>query len=220
MNREIRFYHALQENRMRIQEYQQKPDLMRAVIYIDSACALADAFEIKDFPVKPMGTAFDGLSEIDVRGPLFELERYVAHLRARNIFELDGHLKEEYVELDDDWRSKAIAYVQRVRSAVRKAEMEEALRESILKRVNELQSEIERNRTRFAALAEVWLAATEAAGKGATNLEPVFRRLEKLGGAFSWLRKVQNDQEPKRLPPPETMGLPDPNEDQPAGDPE
>lgn len=218
MNREVRFYNALQENRMRIQEYQQRPDLMRAVIYIDSACALANAFEINDFPVKPVGSAFDGVSEVDVRGQLFELERYVAYLRARNIFQLDGHLTEEYVELDDDWRSKAIAYVHHVRSAVRKAEIEEALRESILKRVNELQSEIERNRTRFAALTEVWLATTEAAGKGATNLEPVFRRLEKLGGALSWLRKVQNNEEPKRLPPPDSMGFPDPDEDQSTDD--
>jgi hypothetical protein len=91
--------------------------------------------------------------------------------------------------------------------------MEEALRESILTKLNVLQGEIDRNRTQLAVLSEAWLAATEAAGKGAKNLEPAFKWLEKLGGAFSWLKKTQDQEEPRQLPPPERLGLPDVRDD-------
>lgn len=209
MNRDVQFYNALQEYRMRVTDYQQRPDLMRAVIYIDASAELAKAFQIEDFPVNPLGVSYDKLQDADVRPALYELERYVSLLRARNIFEIDGNLRQDYVVLDENWKSTATTYVQHIRKAVLAARMEEALREPIIAKLNELQREIDRNRTRVDALSETWLKVTEAIGRGAENLGPVARLLDKLSGSLSWLRRTQSDEVPKTLPAPEKLGLPD-----------
>ena len=88
--------------------------------------------------------------------------------------------------------------------------MQEALRERIMLRLNKLQMEIDRNRTKLSSLTEVFLSLTEAAGKGANQLTPVVRIFEKLAGAISGARTATLEHEPTpRLPPPEDFGMTD-----------
>jgi hypothetical protein len=209
MNREVHFFNAIQEHRVRINDYNQRPDLMRVAIYVDTACELARSFQIDDFPVSPLEVPYPKLKDTDVRPSLYELERFVNLLRARNIFEIDGNLRNAYVVLDENWRTVATTYVQHIRRAVAEAKMNEALREPIMSKLNDLQREIDRNRTRVESLSETWLKVTEAMGQGAENLGPVAKLLEKLSGPLSWLRRKQADEDTKALPPPETLGLPD-----------
>jgi hypothetical protein len=69
---------------------------------------------------------------------------------------------ENYIELDNDWRARAGSYVSHIREVVSKADIIESIRERILKKLNELQSEIDRNRTRVESISEVFLSITEA----------------------------------------------------------
>jgi hypothetical protein len=195
---------------MRLSEYERNPDLMRAGLYIDSAFEFAENFELDDFPLKDRPRLdYSTVGDFDPRPALYELERYIQRIRARHYDILEGGAQEEYVVLDEAWRSRATTYVQHIRKAVHSAEMEENLREPILKKLNELQAEIDRNRTRVAAVTETWLAVTEAMGRGAENLGPVARLLDKLSGPFRILRRQQSEDQPRGLPNPETLGLPD-----------
>jgi hypothetical protein len=213
MNRETRFYNALQEHRVRINDYIQRPDLMRVSIYIDTACELARALEIEQFPVMPLNASYQELEDTDVRPSLYQLERFVNILRARNIHEIDRGAGLEYVVLDDDWKIAATTYVEHIRQAVRNASMNEALRESIFDKLGELQREIDRNRTRVEAFSEMWLQVSAAMGEGAENLGPVAKLLGKLAGPLVRLRRRQGNAEDRMLPPPDALGLPDLSKD-------
>lgn len=66
--------------------------------------------------------------------------------------------------------------------------MKEALREPILKALDQHQAEIKRNRTRLDVATDVWLTATDALGRGAKNLEPA---IELIGETRKELVKAQ-----------------------------
>jgi hypothetical protein len=118
---------------------------------------------------------------------------------------------ENYIELDEDWRVRASSYISHIRDVVSKAEVGESIRERILKRLNQLQEQIDRNRTRIEAISEVFLSITEAVSKGAKHMDGAVRLVEKLAGALSGARtaKIEHDTQ-LRLPPPERLGLSDP----------
>ena len=118
---------------------------------------------------------------------------------------------DDYIELDSDWRARAGSYVSHIRNVVSRAEVNEAIRERIFNRLNELQSEIDRNRTHVEAITEVFLSLTEAVSKGAKHLEGAVKLVERLAGALSGARsaKIEHDTQ-LRLPRPEKLGLSDP----------
>jgi hypothetical protein len=114
----------------------------------------------------------------------------------------------DYVTLDQNWKEKALSLLAHVRQHVRSADIPEGLRESILQKVANLQTEIERNRTRVAAAGETLVEICSYVGKGAENLAPAVRLLEKIAGAFRNVQKSsQANSEQRALPPPETLGL-------------
>jgi hypothetical protein len=116
------------------------------------------------------------------------------------------------IELSADWKERATAYVFHIRAVVSKAEVNESIRERILKRLGELQIEIDKNRTRVGSISEVFLSLAEAVGQGAQHLEGAVKLVERLAGALSGARsaKVEHDTQ-LRLPAPEKLGLPPPD---------
>jgi hypothetical protein len=117
---------------------------------------------------------------------------------------------DSYITIDDRWKAKATTYIFHIRDVVAKSDIGEAMRERIFSRLNQLQSEIDRNRTRVESISEVFLVVTEAVGKGARRLEPAVRIIERLAGAFSGARTaaVEHEKIPK-FPAPENLGLSD-----------
>jgi hypothetical protein len=117
-----------------------------------------------------------------------------------------------YIELDDNWKSRAGSYISHIREVVSKAEVIEPLRERIFKRLNQLQDEIDKNRTRVESISEVFLAITEAVGKGAKHLEGAVKLIERLAGAFSGARTARLEHDTQlRLPGPDNLGLAEPD---------
>jgi hypothetical protein len=143
----------------------------------------------------------------------YAVENFINTIYARNVFEIDGNLQREFVPLDQDWRTRATTYVTHIRATVDRAEnLSERLRQSIFNRINELQTEIDRNQTRVGAAVSVLIELCEGVGAGAKHLEPAVRLVERMTGAFSGLRKQVSEQEPpKHLPPPDQLGLPNSN---------
>jgi hypothetical protein len=76
--------------------------------------------------------------------------------------------------------------------------------------VNDLQHEIDRNRTYLRSITEVFLTLTEAVSKGAKHLDGAVKLIERLGGAFSGARSAKIEHETRlKLPYPERLGLSD-----------
>ena len=71
------------------------------------------------------------------------------------------------IPLDEGWKAKVTSYISHIRTAVSKAEMDEALRERIFARLNDLQRAIDLNLVPpVQALSELFLGITEAMNKG------------------------------------------------------
>jgi hypothetical protein len=147
-----------------------------------------------------------------------ELKRLVANVNDA-LGDLDIEIRvndaivggDDYIELDDDWKTRATSYVAHIREVVSKAEVNESIRERIFRKLNDLQAEIDRNRTHVESLTEVFLSITEAVSKGAKHLDGAVKLVERLAGAFSGARtaKIEHDTQ-LRLPSPEKLGLPEP----------
>lgn len=211
-SRESLFYRHAMSRRVQIGEIRTNADLLRAINYINTTCVLAYIMNIDDFPIKEIETTIDYVSNKDfITEELFLLEVFMNKIWASNVFELEGDLQDKFVIFDDDWRSKISSYISHIRDVVRKASVQEAIRENIFKRLEALQQEVNKNRTRLESFTEALLALTEAGGQAAKHLEPGVRLFERLCGAVARLRKQAQEPAPRQLPPPETLDLPDPD---------
>jgi hypothetical protein len=141
-----------------------------------------------------------------------DLTRWIddGYMRAMLDDIINQRITTPYVELDENWKDKVNSYVFHIREVVTKADVAEGLRERIFAALNQLQAEVDRNRTLVESVAEVFLTLTEAANKGAKNLSGAVRLVERLAGAISGLRTAQVEQQKQlKLPPPEQTGLRD-----------
>lgn len=100
-----------------------------------------------------------------------------------------------------------------IRNIVHEADLSEAKRDAIFRRLEKLQFEVDRDRTRSEAAMGLWLDISSAIGQGAQKLDPAIERLERIMKIFAQAR----DEETARLPAPaERKRIPPPS--QPASD--
>ena len=95
----------------------------------------------------------------------------------------------EQIELTDDYRTEIHGHLGRVRKIVQTVEIEERLRENILKRLNSLAAEVDKARSGLVRFADALVEMTSAVGEGAKNLEPAVKIMERIGAAFGKARK-------------------------------
>jgi hypothetical protein len=100
-----------------------------------------------------------------------------------------------------DFKTQIGGHLTAIRKIVAEAEMSENKRDAIFRRINNLQEEVDRDRTRTEAAMALWLDLTSAISKGAKNLDPAIDRLERIIKVFA---KAKDESEEKALmAPPE-----------------
>lgn len=212
-NREVSFYNTVMQQRPGGTDLRSQAEVVRMALYINRTVALAQSFEIAEFPAVNAGATVPSspqAAENTLLPAYYQVENFLNAIYARNVFEIDGNLQRDFVGLDDSWRTRATTYVTHIREAVNKAtDLPEGLRQSILNRLNELQNEIDRQRTRVSAAVAILVELCTGIGAGAKHLEPAVKLVERLTGAFNGLRKdSQESSGPKQIPPPDQLGLP------------
>ena len=197
------FYQKVNERRVQYAEVGRPGFNARAILYVNAACEYAKNLGVDDLPVEKITAEND---DETIQASLFKLEEFMDKIRARNIFSLEPALREASVQLDRDWKAKATTLVEHIRDVVANAEMHEALREPIMRSLNQLQSEIDRNRTRLDVVADAWLQVTSAIGSGAKNLEPAVKLVERLSKALGKVKQneIEAEKHPS-LPPPDDL---------------
>lgn len=214
MNRELEFLRKAETGRLQLWEV---PDTARggpyrAILFVNQAVEYARIFEIQNFPLERLQRQ-DAKDIEKLTASVFLLEDFIQKIKANNVFELEPALSENTVVLDDEWRTKISSYVAHIRKIVMGAEIEDGMRDAISKRLNALQEEVDRSRTRLEAATAVWLKLTEAIGAGAENLEPAVKLLQRVSGAISRLSMQQHlEAQQLRLPAPDTLGLNGPDD--------
>jgi hypothetical protein len=102
-----------------------------------------------------------------------------------------------------------------IRKIVHEADLSESKRDAIFRRLEKLQFEVDRDRTKAEAAIGLWLDISSAIGHGAKNLDPAIERLERIMKIFARAR----DEDTAKLPaPPEQKRIPPPSQPQPNGD--
>lgn len=113
------------------------------------------------------------------------------HTAKINLLGLRGgsSMNVKQIELSDDYRSQIHVHLEKVRKIVNSVSIEERLRENIFKRLNDLSSEIDKNRSGLMRYADAFIEITSAVADGAETLEPAVKVMERIGGLFGKARK-------------------------------
>ena len=110
--------------------------------------------------------------------------------------------------LSGDYKVQIGGHLTAIRKIVAESELSENKRDAIMRRINTLQEEVDRDRTRTEAAMALWLDITSAIGNGASNLDPAIDRLERIIKVFAKARDENEKQalltppERKRISPP------------------
>jgi hypothetical protein len=98
--------------------------------------------------------------------------------------------------LSPDFKTQIGGHLTAIRKIVIEAEISENKRDAIFRRINNLQEEVDRDRTRTEAAMALLLDVTSAISKGAKNLDPALDRIERIIKVFA---KAKDDNEEKAL---------------------
>lgn len=134
-----------------------------------------------------------------------DVDYCVSELKLRIITRARQHS----VALDADAKTKLRQMLSHIRETVDKLDISVAKKEALFKRINALQDEIDRDRTRYQAFAALIIEACDDTGEAAKRLEPVVRLVERIGSALGIAKRIEDAQpkfpprkEPKRIEPP------------------
>jgi hypothetical protein len=122
-----------------------------------------------------------------------DVEHYKTSLKIRNARHLQGYS----VQLDVAARAKITHHLQQLREIFQKLEVEEDKKDALLKALNDLQNEVDRNRTRFEIFASLAMAVSDTAGEAIdrSQIRPLLESIARV------IWGVKKDEETRRLPP-------------------
>ncbi|MFI4987401.1 MAG: hypothetical protein ACHQF3_08160 [Alphaproteobacteria bacterium] len=102
--------------------------------------------------------------------------------------------------LTPDFKTQIGGHLTAIRKIVGEADISENKRDAIFRRINYLQDEVDRDRTRTDALLALLLDVSSAISKGAKNLDPAIDRLERI---IKVLARAKDENEQKALMAPQ-----------------
>jgi hypothetical protein len=131
----------------------------------------------------------------------FNFVRAIDYYKAAARLRIAARKKEHVsvLRLSPDFKAQIGAHLAAIRKIVADAEVSESKRDAIFRRINNLQEEVDRDRTRTDVAMALWLEVTSAIGKGAKNLDPAIDRLERIVKVFA-KAKDENEQQALMAP--------------------
>lgn len=114
---------------------------------------------------------------------------------------LGARVKQYSVAFDAAAKLKLRHLLEEFRGIVDKLEISVAKKDRLHARINALQAEVERERTRYEAFAALMIEAADDVGEAARRLEPVVQLAERIAGVFGGAKRTEDAQ--VQLPKPE-----------------
>jgi hypothetical protein len=113
--------------------------------------------------------------------------------------------------LSVDFKTQIGGHLTAMRKIVFEAEhLSESKRDALIRRINDFQHEVDRDKTRTEAAMALWLELTSAIGKGAVNLDPAIDRLDRIVKILSFskdeaeTKAITGPPKPKQIAPPKS----------------
>jgi len=128
--------------------------------------------------------------------------RAVDYYKALARLQVSARKKENItvLTLSLDFKTQIGGHLTAIRKIVAEAEVSENKRDAIIRRINNLQMEVDRDRTRTEAAMALLLDVTSAISNGAKNLDPAIDRIERI---VKVLAKAKDENEMKALTAPQ-----------------
>ena len=101
-------------------------------------------------------------------------------------------LKLNSVKLDASTKLKLRHLTNEIRETVDKLDVSVAKKEKLYARLADLESEINRDRTRYEAYAALMIEACDDAGEAMKRLEPIIRAVERVGAAIGIAKRAED----------------------------
>lgn len=127
----------------------------------------------------------------------------VEHYRTKLQIRHSRRRKEYSVALDMPTKMKLRHLLSQIKETVDKLEVPQSKKEALFAKIAALENEINRERTRFDALAALWVEVCEKIGDGVEKLEPLRKLIDSVGNLMGAAKKEEETQA-HRLPAPKT----------------
>jgi hypothetical protein len=135
-----------------------------------------------------------------------DVEHYRTMLQIRHARRRKGHS----VALDVNTKSKLRHLLTQMKETVDKLDVSEKKKEALFAKIAALESEINRDRTNFDAIAALWIEVCEKAGDGFEKLKPLRDMIDSIGNLIGVAKKSEDASQPqlsapkppKQIPPP------------------
>jgi hypothetical protein len=124
-----------------------------------------------------------------------EVEYYRTQLLIRHGLRVQGYS----LALDSATKQKISHHLTKIREIVHKLEVTDEKKESLYSKIEALQLEVDRDRTRLDAYADLVIGATGAVGEAVEKLEPLRKWLDSIARLL-WISQTE---ETRKLPAPE-----------------
>ncbi len=127
-----------------------------------------------------------------------DVDEYRTILSIRN----SRRRKEYTVALDQPTKIKLRHLLSQIKEAVDKLYVSPSKKESLFSKIEALENEINRDRTRLEVIADFWITGCEAFGAGVENLEPLRKWVDSIGSLLGRAKSEEKDAT-RHLPSPE-----------------
>jgi uncharacterized coiled-coil DUF342 family protein len=163
------------------------------VEYIGKVLAAITELGLETAVVKQTVPAIEDVTYQTYQNFSKDVEHYKTALKIRNARRMQGYS----VQLDTVTRAKITHHIQQLRDIFQKLEIDVEKKEALLKILNELQKEVDRNRTRFDIFASLVMAVADTAGEAIerSQVRPLLDSIARV------IWGVKKDEETKMLPP-------------------
>jgi hypothetical protein len=166
------------------------------LVYLTTVISAAQALEIPDFRDWPIPRVSEKASSA-YNQLLSEVTAFSVLVRVKNA----RRTRRYSIALDPATKVRVRHLLNQLKDAVDKLEVSDAKRERLYARIRDLEDEMNRNRTKFEAITSLVLAASETAGKAATNMEPLWKWVHPLLDALGKAKDEEDERVPQLSPP-------------------
>jgi len=205
LGREQKFCTIEQLARRRLAEARQHAEQMSAFSHAEPRYSEHDY--AVDVSAAALEFGIDELANFELPWPTDETAESTCRMYRARATQVSQRLlyrhgtKSATVSLDAATKEKISHWLQQMRQAVQAADVAAEKKDRLFALIDELQAEVDRERTPLHAAGELWVTMCTYMGEGAKKaLEPVTPYVERICGALG-LAKMTEDAQPKRLPP-------------------
>lgn len=154
--------------------------------YVSGVIAAAKEYEIEGLENYPVPNNVDDIRQF-YSSFLADVDLTTMQLRIR----IAKTRKRYSVSLEQKEKSKIHHYIQQIRAAIDEANIEESKRNKLFEKLNDFAAEVDKSRTTFQCLSDLFVTLCATIGDGVKELEPARKWLDSIAGVMGKTKEAE-----------------------------